>query len=194
MVRLISHPTSEFISYLSWLENSFRFGDFSRGFVGHFLSAVSIEHAEEVIVWSGHDGGIVPVPAALELVENAIVFVQRTQFRTQVLMHLITRKTNHDGFLQRPVWPCLNKKYPNFSKSSPPQKKSSHGSLCFISDVFKITSIVTKDLDYFSKKIYHTEFFKNGPIWSHWHRLRQVLIAHRMPLSFCGRGFEFIRN
>ena len=88
----------------------------------------------------------------------------------------------------------FKQKVSQFFQKFPPPKKSSHGSLCFISDVFKITSIVTKDLDYFSKKIYHTEFFKNGPIWSHWHRLRQVLIAHRMPLSFCGRGFEFIRN
>ena len=44
-----------------------------------FLPGVPIEHSEEVVVGAGHDSRIVAVPTAFKLVENAIVFVQRTK-------------------------------------------------------------------------------------------------------------------
>lgn len=40
------------------------------------LLAVAVEHAEEVVVAAGHNRTVVAVPAAFELVEDAVVLVQ----------------------------------------------------------------------------------------------------------------------
>ena len=76
-------------SHLARLKYGFWFSNISGRFISHFLSRVSIKHPEEIVVGTGHDGGIGTVPAAFELVENAIVFVQRTQLCTQILMNLV---------------------------------------------------------------------------------------------------------
>lgn len=47
-----------------------------------------VEHAEEVVVRARHDGRVGAVPAALELVEDAVVLVEGAQFGTQVFVNL----------------------------------------------------------------------------------------------------------
>lgn len=64
------------------LEDRLRLDDVLRRLHCHVLLVVAIKDAEEVVVTAGHDGRVRPVPAALELVENAIVLVKRTQFRS----------------------------------------------------------------------------------------------------------------
>lgn len=46
-----------------------------------------VEHAEEVVVRAGEDGLVVVAPATFELVEDAVVFVQRAQLGAQVLVN-----------------------------------------------------------------------------------------------------------
>jgi len=50
---------------------------------------VAVEQAEEVVVASGHDLLIVAGPSAFELVEDAIVLVERAQFAAQILVNLV---------------------------------------------------------------------------------------------------------
>jgi len=76
-------------AHLSRLQHCFGLRDFSGGFEGDFFSRVSIEHAEKVVVGAGHDGAVVAVPATLELVENTIVFIERTQLRSQILVNRV---------------------------------------------------------------------------------------------------------
>ena len=79
-------------SYLARLQNGFGFRDFPGRLVGDLLPGVSVEHPEEVVVGAGHDGRVVAVPTALELVENAVVLVERAEFRTEILVDL---ESNH---------------------------------------------------------------------------------------------------
>ena len=69
------------MTHFSRLEQRLRLGDLPGCLVCDLLLEVAVEHAEEVVVGAGHDGGVVAVPAALELVENAVVFVQTAQLR-----------------------------------------------------------------------------------------------------------------
>lgn len=68
------------LQYCSWL------GDLLGRLQRNITFRIPVEHFEEVVVRAGHDGLVVARPAALELVEYAIVLVQRTQFRAQVLV------------------------------------------------------------------------------------------------------------
>lgn len=61
---------------LSRLEHRLRLDDVPGRFQRDVLLAVAVEHAEEVVVAAGHDRTVVAVPAALELVEDAVVLVQ----------------------------------------------------------------------------------------------------------------------
>ena len=92
----------KFITYLSWFENGFRFCDFFRGLISDLFAAGSVKHAEEVVVGAGHDGGVVAVPTALEFVKDAIVFIQRTQLRPQILVNLkkeLSKSTLNDFYI-----------------------------------------------------------------------------------------------
>lgn len=53
----------------------FRFRDIPGRFQGDVAFRRPIKHAEKVIVWASHDGGVVSVPAAFKFVKNAIVLV-----------------------------------------------------------------------------------------------------------------------
>lgn len=77
-------------AHLARLEYRLRLGDFARRLQRDLALRRAVEHAEEVVVGAGHDRSIVAVPAALELVEDAIVLVQRAQFRPQVLVHQVS--------------------------------------------------------------------------------------------------------
>lgn len=61
---------------LARLQDRLRLDDVPGRFQRDVLLAVAVEHAEEVVVAAGHDRTVVAVPAALELVEDAIVLVQ----------------------------------------------------------------------------------------------------------------------
>lgn len=75
--------------YLSWFEHGLGFGDVARRLERHVALGRPVEHAEEVVVWASHNGRVVAVPAALELVKDAVILVQRAQLRPEVLVHLI---------------------------------------------------------------------------------------------------------
>jgi len=66
-------------SYFSGLEHRARLSNFSRGLEGEVSFRGAVKHSEEIIVGTGHDGRIVAVPAALELVEDAVALVERAQ-------------------------------------------------------------------------------------------------------------------
>ena len=91
MSREGSPQASPFVLYLSWLEERLWPCDVPRRLVGDLLPGVPVEHAEEVVVGPGHDGSVVTVPAALELVENAVVLVQGAELGAQVLVDLEIR-------------------------------------------------------------------------------------------------------
>lgn len=61
---------------LARLEDRLRLDDVPGRFQRDVLLAVAVEHAEEVVVAAGHDRTVVAVPAALELVEDAVILVQ----------------------------------------------------------------------------------------------------------------------
>merc|ERR1712061_943085 len=65
--------------YFSRLEQRLGLGDLPGRLVGDLLLEVAVEHAEEIVVGAGHDGGVVAVPAALELVKDAVVLVEAAQ-------------------------------------------------------------------------------------------------------------------
>ena len=67
------------VTHFSRLEQRLGLGDLPGRLVGDLLLEVAVEHAEEIVVGTGHDGGVVAVPAALELVKDAVVFVQAAQ-------------------------------------------------------------------------------------------------------------------
>lgn len=75
-------------AHLARLQQRLRLDDVPTRLQRHLLLRVAVEHAEKVVIATRHYRRIVPVPAALELVENAIVLVQGTQFAAQVLVHL----------------------------------------------------------------------------------------------------------
>ena len=62
-------------------------GDVARRLERHVALRRPVEHAEEVVVRAGEDGLVVIAPAALELVEDAVVLVQRAQLGAQVLVN-----------------------------------------------------------------------------------------------------------
>ena len=62
---------------------------FSRRLERRVAFRFAIEKPEEVVVASGHDLRVVARPGALELVEDAIVLVERAQFAAQILVHLV---------------------------------------------------------------------------------------------------------
>ena len=68
-------------THFSRLEQRLGLGDLPGRLVGDLLLEVAVEHAEEVVVGAGHDGGVVAVPAALELVKDAVVLIQAAQLR-----------------------------------------------------------------------------------------------------------------
>lgn len=70
------------------LQDRFRFDDILRRFHRDVLLRVAIEDAEEVVVTARHNRAVRSVPAALKLVENAIVLVKRTQLCSQVFVNL----------------------------------------------------------------------------------------------------------
>ena len=76
--------------YLAWFKHSLGFRDFSGSFERDLLPRISVEHAEEVVVGASHDGRVVAIPTALKLVENTIVFIQRAQFRPQILVNCVS--------------------------------------------------------------------------------------------------------
>lgn len=63
-------------AHLARLEHRLRLDDVPGRLQRDVLLAVAVEHAEEVVVAAGHDRTVVAVPAALELVEDAVVLVQ----------------------------------------------------------------------------------------------------------------------
>lgn len=65
-------------AHFAWFQHHFRFNNIARCFECEFLdgAAVAIKHAEEIVVAARHDGRVIAVPAAFELVEDAIVLVQ----------------------------------------------------------------------------------------------------------------------
>lgn len=75
-------------AHLPRLQHRLRLDDVAGRLERHVLLAVAVEHAEEVVVAAGHDRAVVAVPAALELVEDAVVLVQRAQLRAEVLVDL----------------------------------------------------------------------------------------------------------
>lgn len=76
-------------AHLPRLQHRLRLDDVPGGLQRDVLLAVAVEHAEEVVVAAGHDRAVVAVPAALELVEDAVVLVQRAQLRAEVLVHRV---------------------------------------------------------------------------------------------------------
>lgn len=70
------------------LQDRLRLDDVLRRLHRDVLLRVTIEDPEEIVITAGHDRRVGPVPAALELIENAIVLVQRTQLRAQVFVDL----------------------------------------------------------------------------------------------------------
>jgi len=71
-----------------WLEHRLRLDNVPRGLQRDILFRIAIEHAEEVVVASGHYRAVLAVPTALELVKDAVVLVQRAQLGAQVFMDL----------------------------------------------------------------------------------------------------------
>lgn len=61
---------------LAGSEDRLGLGNLTGGFQGHLLLGGAVKHPEEVVVGAGHDRRIGAVPAALKLVEDAVVLVQ----------------------------------------------------------------------------------------------------------------------
>lgn len=61
-------------------------GNLARCLQRHIPLGGPVEHAEKVVVRARQDGLVVVAPAALELIEDAIILVQRAQLGAQVLM------------------------------------------------------------------------------------------------------------
>jgi hypothetical protein len=70
------------------LQDRLRLDDVLRRLHRHVLFRVAVEDSEEVVVTAGHYGRVGAVPATLELIENAIVLVERTEFCSQIFMNL----------------------------------------------------------------------------------------------------------
>lgn len=64
---------------------------------------VPVKHSKEVVVGACHDGTVTAIPAALKLVKDAVVFIQRAKLTAKIFMDLI-----------RLHWPVLHVEVPNF--------------------------------------------------------------------------------
>jgi len=78
-------------TYLSRFEHCLWLGHFSGGLQRHLFTRAPVKHSEEVVIATGHDGRVRPIPTALKLVEDAVVLIEGAQFGTEVLM-------NSEGF------------------------------------------------------------------------------------------------
>ena len=74
--------------YLSWFQDGFGLRNLFGGFISDFFAGRTVKHAEEIVVRASHDGSIIAIPTALKLIKDAIVFVQRAQLGSQILMNL----------------------------------------------------------------------------------------------------------
>lgn len=75
-------------THFARLQDSFRLDNVARRLHSDVLLGIPVKHSEKVVVTTSHDGGVIPVPTALELVKNAVVLVQRAQLMPQVLVNL----------------------------------------------------------------------------------------------------------
>jgi len=73
-------------AHLSGFEHRLWLGNLSRCLQRHFLAGASVKHPKEIVVAAGHDSRVGPVPAALELVEDAVVLIEAAQLGAQVLV------------------------------------------------------------------------------------------------------------
>ena len=69
------------------------------------ISLIQLFVPEEVVVASSHNLGVVSVPATLKLIEDAIIFIQGTQFGAQIFVDCV-----------RLDWFCLHVKVPDFDR------------------------------------------------------------------------------
>ena len=52
------------------------------------MKTFQVQHPpKEIVVAAGHDSRVGPIPAALELVEDAVVLIEAAQLGAQVLVH-----------------------------------------------------------------------------------------------------------
>ena len=75
--------------YLARFEHAPGPNGLARGLESGVVFRVAVEQPEEVVVASGHDLTVVAGPSAFELVENAVVLVERAQFAAQILVDLV---------------------------------------------------------------------------------------------------------
>ena len=68
---------------------------------------------EEIVVAASHNLGVVSVPATLKLIEDAIIFVQGTQFRAQIFVDCVCLD-----------WLGLHVKVPDFDRQVIPGNNS----------------------------------------------------------------------
>lgn len=71
------------------LERRLRPGDLARCLQRHVPLRRTVKHAKEVVVRARQNGLVVVAPAALELVEDAVVLVEGTQLGAEVLVHWV---------------------------------------------------------------------------------------------------------
>ena len=76
------------VSYLPRFQYCFGFSYIAGGLECGVPLRVSVKHTEEIIVGASHDRLIVTRPAAFELIEDTIIFVQRAQLWPQVFVNL----------------------------------------------------------------------------------------------------------
>ena len=69
------------------------------------ISLIQLFVPEEVVVASSHNLGVVSVPATLKLIEDAIIFIQGTQFGAKIFVDCV-----------RLDWFCLHVKVPDFDR------------------------------------------------------------------------------
>jgi len=74
---------------LSWFQDGFGLRNLFGGFISDFFAGRTVKHAEEIVVRASHDGSIIAIPTALKLIKDAIVFVQRAQLGSQILMNSV---------------------------------------------------------------------------------------------------------
>lgn len=72
-----------------WFQSSSWFAALSGSFQCDVPPGVAVKHPEEVIVGPSHYGTVTTIPAALKLVKDTVIFIQRAEFTPKVFMDLI---------------------------------------------------------------------------------------------------------
>lgn len=74
---------------LPWFESSSWFAALSGSLQCDIPPGVAVKHSKEVVVRPSHYGTVTTIPAALKLVKDTVIFIQRAEFTAKVLMDLI---------------------------------------------------------------------------------------------------------